>query len=508
MAEEQYLLMMKDIVKEFPGVKALKGVELNVKRGEVHAVIGENGAGKSTLMKCLIGIHEPTCGEIIFEGKPVTIKRTHDALNMGISMIHQELSPVEHRSISENIWLGREPRTKLGLVDHKKMAEMTEELLKEIDLDEKPLTLVHDLTVAKVQMLEIAKAISYDAKIIIMDEPTSSLTNREVKTLFALIRQLKALGKSIIFISHKLEEVKEISDRVSVYRDGEYVGTRVTKDTDIMEMIRLMVGRNLTELFPKTPCEIKETTLEVKNLTSEGVFENVSFSVRRGEILGISGLVGAKRTEVIEAIFGLRKLQKGTIEIKGEPVVINSPGSALRHGLAFLTEDRRLTGIFPVLNVMHNVVVSSMTQCLGKSRLFSHRKARTFTEDFVEMIDIKTPTIEQTISNLSGGNQQKVLIARWLMTQPEILFLDEPTRGIDVGSKSEIHRLMSELVGQGKSVVMVSSELPEIMGMSDRIVVMHEGRVSGIIENTPDLTQDELMLYATGQKQQRLEEVV
>ena len=507
--EEKYLLSMKNIVKQFPGVMALRGVDLNVRYGEVHSVIGENGAGKSTLVKCLIGIHQPTSGEIIFEGEPVVIKNTAEALEMGISMIHQELSPVEHRSIMENIWLGREPKNKFGLIDHRKMYDMTKSLLKRIELDEDPAKEVAELTVAKIQMLEIAKAISYNAKIVIMDEPTSSLTSREIETLFDIIQKLKENGTSIIFISHKLEEVAEISDRVSVYRDGNYVGTREAGHFDIPELISLMVGRELTDLFPKESCEIADVVLEVENLTSYGAFEDVSFTVRKGEIVGMSGLIGAGRTEVVEAIFGLRRIDKGVIKINGKPVTISSPVAALEHGLAFLTENRRLTGIFPMLSVSNNVVISSLKQCLGKMNLISHRKAYSFVDEFIDMLDIKTPSVHQSVENLSGGNQQKVLIARWLMTQPTILFLDEPTRGIDVGSKSEIHRLISDLVGEGKSVVMVSSELPEIMGMSDRIVVMHEGHVTGIVENHEDLTQDELMLYATGQKDQfkKLDEV-
>ncbi len=499
MTENKNILEMKNIVKTFPGVKALKGVNLSVKYGEIHALMGENGAGKSTLMKCLIGIHPPTSGEIYFDGKLIENYNTAEALRIGISMIHQELSPVEHRSIMENIWLGREPKTKFGLVDHKKMYEMTLEVLKKIDLEEDPKKLMVNLTVAKMQMIEIAKAISYNAQLIVMDEPTSALTNKEIKQLFSIMRKLKEEGKSIVYISHKLEEIFEITDRVTVYRDGNFIGTEDTDKIDTGKLIKMMVGRNIDEMFPKVECPIGDVRLTVKNLSDRNSFKNVSFDLRKGEILGVAGLVGAGRTEVIETLFGLRNKTSGQVMIEGKEVTINSPQDAKVNKMALLTEDRRLNGIFPMLTVFQNAFMANIQKYIKKSKLFDHKMAVKDVNKFVDIIKIKTPTIYQRIENLSGGNQQKVLVARWLLTEPEILILDEPTRGIDVGAKAEIHRLISTLAGQGKSIIMVSSELPEIMGMSDRIMVMHEGKVTGIIDNKKDLTQEELMLYATGQ---------
>lgn len=500
--EDKDILVMKDIVKTFPGVQALKGVALNVKYGEVHALMGENGAGKSTLMKCLIGIHPQTSGQIYFDGNLIENYSTSDALKMGIAMIHQELSPVEHRSIMENIWLGREPKNKLGLIDHKKMYEMTKDVLKLIDFNVDPKTLMSSLTVANMQMIEIAKALSYNAKLIIMDEPTSALTNKEIDQLFAIMRRLKESGKSIIYISHKLEEIFEISDSVTVYRDGQYIGSKATKDITTPELIKMMVGRDVDEMFPKVICDIGDVKMEIKNLSCGNKFQNVSFDVRKGEILGIAGLVGAGRTEVIETIFGIRHKSSGQIIIDGKEVQIKTPVDAKNNKLALLTEDRRATGIFPMLTVFHNTIISNLKKYVRKNGLINHKLAIEDTNEYVKAISVKTPSIYQRIENLSGGNQQKVLVARWLLTDPEILFLDEPTRGIDVGAKSEIHRLITNLACQGKSIVMVSSELPEVMGMSDRIMIMHEGRVTGIIENTKELTQEEIMSYATGQATQ------
>ena len=498
--EDKNILVMKDIVKTFPGVKALKGVALDVKYGEIHALMGENGAGKSTLMKCLIGIHPQTSGQIYFEENLIENYSTSDALKMGIAMIHQELSPVEHRSVMENIWLGREPKNKLGLIDHKKMYEMSKDVLKLIDYDVDPKTLMSKLTVANMQMIEIAKALSYNAKLIIMDEPTSALTNKEIDQLFSIMRRLRESGKSIIYISHKLDEIFEISDRVTVYRDGTYIGTKETTDITTPELIKMMVGRDVDEMFPKVICDIGDVKMEVKSLSSGSRFKDVSFNVRKGEILGVAGLVGAGRTEVIETIFGIRPRSTGQIVIDGKEVKINTPADAKRNKMAMLTEDRRATGIIPVLSVFQNTIIANLAKYVKKSGLINHKLAIQDTTEFIKAISIKTPSIYQRIENLSGGNQQKVLVARWLLTDPDILFLDEPTRGIDVGAKSEIHRLITNLAGQGKSIIMVSSELPEVMGMSDRIMIMHEGKVTGIVENTKDLTQEEIMSYATGQK--------
>jgi len=497
MAETEYILEATNIVKKFPGVHALKGVDLKVKKGEILGLIGENGAGKSTLMKCVLGFHHPTEGEIVFDGIPKNRYSTIDALNMGISMIQQELSPIEHRPIMENIWIGREPRNKAGLVDHKKMYEMTKDLLSSIGMDEDPKMLVKDLTVAKQQMVEIAKAISYQAKLIIMDEPTSAISGSEIAELFSIMRTIKKEGRSIIYISHKLDEIFEITDRIVILRDGEYIASEDIDKIEVDKVIELMVGRKVNELFPKVACEIGDVKMKIEGLSSGKKFHDISFDVRRGEILGVAGLIGAGRTELIETIFGLRKKTAGKVFIDSEEVQIKSPVDAIKNGMAFLTEDRRLNGIFPVLSVKVNLVVADLNNLINKVGLLDNKLAVKKCLEYIKAIQIKTPSQEQVVMNLSGGNQQKVLVGRWLMTNPEILFLDEPTRGIDVGTKAEIHRLITELAGQGKSIVMVSSELPEVLGMSDRVVVLNEGRLTGILENNRELTQEKVMQFAT-----------
>ncbi|MDR1212110.1 MAG: sugar ABC transporter ATP-binding protein [Spirochaetaceae bacterium] len=488
---------MRNIVKTFPGVQALRGVDLKVRPGEIHALMGENGAGKSTLMKCIAGIHRPTSGEIFFDGQVRGAYNPSEALKMGISMIHQELSPVLYRPIMENIWLGREPLTAFALIDHKKMYEMTKDVLKIIELEEDPSSLMVSLTVAKMQMVEIAKAVSFDSKLVIMDEPTSALTDKEVKQLFDIMRKLKSQGKSIIFISHKLDEVYEIADRITVYRDGMYIGSENAGELKVDRLINMMVGRDVNELFPKVPCPIGDVRLEVKNLSNRKYFRDVSFTVRKGEIFGIAGLVGAGRTEVVETIFGMRPHTAGEVFINGKKADIKSPRDAIRCGMAWLTEDRRGSGIFPMLSVQLNIAIATIPRFLNRIGLIRTAQLNESCEEYVKKIQVKTPSLAQHAQNLSGGNQQKVLVARWLMTNPDILFLDEPTRGIDVGTKSEIHRLITNLAGEGKSIVMISSELPEVMGMSDRIMVMHQGKVTGIVDNTRELTQEELMAYAT-----------
>lgn len=490
------LLEMKDITKEFPGVKALKGVHLEVKAGEVHALMGENGAGKSTLMKCIIGIHPQTSGQIIFDGKDVgKVHSTKEALALGVSMVHQELSPVDLRNIMENLWLGREPKNKLGLVDHKKMYAMSKELLARVGLDEDPKRMMGELTVAKMQMVEIAKAVSHNCKLLILDEPTSALTNKEVDQLFEIIKKLKAEGIGIIYITHKMDELYRIADRITVYRDGQYIGTENVTDITMDKVVSMMVGRDIKDMYPKVPCEIGEVKLEVKGLTHPGLFENVSFTARKGEILGMAGLVGAGRTEVAEAIFGMRTLEAGQIFIEGKEVKIGSPKEAIKKGISFLTEDRRGTGILSVQSVKDNIAIANLEAFKTKTGLLSMKTLDDVAQGYVDRLEIKTPSLEQRIENLSGGNQQKVLVARWLFTNPDILFVDEPTRGIDVGAKAEIYKLLTQLAGEGKTIIMISSELPEILGMSDRVVVMHEGRVTGILEND-GLTQEEVMKYA------------
>lgn len=495
--EDLTLLKMESITKEFPGVKALKGVDFTLKKGEVHALIGENGAGKSTLMKCLIGIQHQTSGSIWYDGEYRKPYDTKQALAMGISMIHQELSPVENRTISENIWLGREPKNKIGFIDYKKMDNMTKEVLESIELSENPRELMKNLTVAKIQMIEIAKAISYDAKIIIMDEPTSALTDREVEQLYKVIRRLKSEGRSIVYISHKLDEIYTICDNVTVFRDGELIGSRSIDNIQIDEMISMMVGREVSNLYPKENVEKGDVILEVDNFSDGKNFKDISFKAYKGEILGFAGLVGSGRTQIMEALFGARNKTAGVVKINGKEVTIKSPVDAINNGLALLTEDRRMTGIFPMLSVRYNILCSNMKAYKNKLGFLRKTLMDKDVNECIESINIKTPSEKALIQNLSGGNQQKVLIARWLLTLPDILILDEPTRGIDVGAKAEIYSLISKLAARGKCVIMISSELPEIIGMSDRVVVMHEGKISGILQRD-ELSQELLMQYATG----------
>lgn len=500
MPRTEYLLDMQDIVKTFPGVQALKGVNLQVGPGEIHALVGENGAGKSTIMKCLMGIYKPTSGKIFFDGQERRNYHVKDAMDFGIAMIHQELNPVTHRSIMCNLFLGREPHGKTGLIDWKYMYDETKRWLEMVELYADPKTLMKDLTVAQMQMVEIARAISCNAKLIIMDEPTSALTNREAEQLFSIMRRLSGEGIGIIYISHKLDEIYEICDRISVFRDGQYIGTEDKDKLPMEQMIKMMVGREVTNMFPKIPCEIGEPFLEVSGLTHWKYFRDVSFVVRRGEILGIAGLVGAGRTEVVESIFGIRSRQSGEVLLGGKRINPKNSQEAIRRGMALLTEERRHNGIFPVLDVKFNITIANISGYLNKGGFLKRRMMGDDCRQFIEKINVKTPSAAQLIQFLSGGNQQKVLIARWLLTQPDVIFLDEPTRGIDVGAKSEIHKLISKLAGEGKCVVMISSELPEILGMSDRIMVMHEGHVTGILENDGSVTQELLLEYASGIK--------
>ncbi|HFS8170021.1 sugar ABC transporter ATP-binding protein [Klebsiella pneumoniae] len=476
-----FALEAEGISKFFPGVKALDNVSLRVRPGTVHALMGENGAGKSTLMKCLIGIYRPDKGSIRVKGEPVEFTDTMDALRSGISMIHQELNLVPHMTVEENIWLGREPM-KYGFVDHGQLTRQTQALLDKLNIRLTADRLVGDLSIAAQQMVEIAKAVSWNADIVIMDEPTSALTEGEVAHLFTIIRDLRAQGKAIIYISHKMDEIFAITDEISVFRDGTWVGSKNTTEFTRQSLITQMVGRELTQLFPKFNNTIGEEVLTVRNLTRQGVFHDVSFSVRRGEILGVAGLVGAGRSEVMESLFGMERFDSGEVLIDGAPVTIDSPSVAIEKGMALLTEDRKKSGLFLVLSVLENMSIVKMPEYIGKSGFVQHVKMAEDCMEQIRRLNIKTPTMDQIINNLSGGNQQKVLIARWLLAQPKILILDEPTRGIDVGAKAEIYHLISELANRGVAVIMVSSELPEILGMSDRVMVMHEGRITGILE--------------------------
>ncbi|MDF2786873.1 MAG: D-ribose transporter ATP-binding protein [Pantoea eucrina] len=475
-----FALEAEGISKFFPGVKALDNVSLRIRPGSVHALMGENGAGKSTLMKCLIGIYRPDKGTIRIKGEPVQFQDTMDALRSGISMIHQELNLVPHMTVAENIWLGREPM-KFGFVDHALLNRQTQELLNKLNIRLKADRMVGELSIAAQQMVEIAKAVSWNSDVVIMDEPTSALTETEVAHLFTIIRDLRAQGKAIIYISHKMDEIFTITDEISIFRDGTWVGSNDTSAFTRQSLITQMVGRELTQLFPKFNGTIGEDVLTVRGLTSKDRFSDISFSVRKGEILGVAGLVGAGRSEVMESLFGMESYDSGEVLIDGVPVSIDSPSTAIEKGMAFLTEDRKKSGLFLVLSVMENMSIVNMPDYTGKSGFVSHVKMAQDCMDQIRKLNIKTPTMDQIINNLSGGNQQKVLIARWLLAQPKILILDEPTRGIDVGAKAEIYRLISELANRGVAIIMVSSELPEILGMSDRIMVMHGGRITGIL---------------------------
>ncbi|WP_145533573.1 sugar ABC transporter ATP-binding protein [Yersinia alsatica] len=490
-----YILEAEGISKQFPGVKALNKVGIKIKPGSVHALMGENGAGKSTLMKCLIGIYHPDEGTIKVKGEVVTFSDTLDALHAGIAMIHQELNLVPHMTVAENIWLGREP-VHYGLVNHDLLNSKTGDLLQHLNIRLKPEMVVGELNIASQQMVEIAKAVSYDADILIMDEPTSALTEGEVFHLFAIINELKEQGKGIIYISHKMDEIFEITDEVSIFRDGMFVATDKTENLTKQSLITMMVGRELTHMFPKFNNNIGEEVLKVSALRRDGLFRDISFTVKRGEILGVAGLVGAGRSEVMESLFGMHPADSGEIFIEGLPVNIDSPSKAIEQGLAFLTEDRKKSGLFLVLSVVENMSIVNLSEYINKKGFVSHGQMAQDCMEQIKKLNIKTPTMDQIINNLSGGNQQKVLIARWLLAQPKILILDEPTRGIDVGAKSEIYRLISELANRGVAIILVSSELPEILGMSDRVMVMHGGHITGILDKQ-DASQEKIMALAS-----------
>ena len=481
-AGEPPLLEILGIRKGFPGVIALDGVGFKLRAGTVHALMGENGAGKSTLMKIIAGIYIPDQGEISLRGQRITLKSPIDALNKGIAMIHQELNLMPHMTVGENVWITREPKNALGFVDHKALYQQTTELFKKLNIDVDPRAEIQTLSVASRQMVEIAKAVSYNSDVLIMDEPTSALTEKEVSHLFAIIRNLRAQGKGIIYITHKMNELFEIADEFSVFRDGKYIATKLSTEVTRDDIIKMMVGREITQMFPKQEVPIGEVVLSIKNLTLNGVFKNVSFDVRAGEIVGMAGLVGSGRSNVAETLFGVTPANSGTITINGKEKRIDTPAKAMACGMAFLTEDRKDTGCFLALNIQENMD-SAVLNSRYVSNGFVQRKQ--LHEDCVAMakrLRVKTPDMHEIIQNLSGGNQQKVLVGRWLLTNPKILILDEPTRGIDVGAKAEIHRLVSELAGQGVAILMISSEMPEVLGMSDRIVVMHEGAVTGILD--------------------------
>ena len=477
----EYLLEVDNVRKAFPGVVALDNVNLRIRRGTVHALMGENGAGKSTLMKIIAGVYQPDTGTIRLKGNEVKIATPLDALEAGIAMIHQELNLMPYMTVAENIWIRREP-LRFGFVDHGEMNRRTSELFKRLAIDIDPTSEVRDHSVANRQMIEIAKAVSYESDVLIMDEPTSALTDKEVDHLFRIIGDLKAQGKGIVYITHKMNELFTVADEVSIFRDGRYIATHSAKDITRDQVISAMVGREITQMFPKQEVPIGEVVLSVKNLTLEGVFRDVSFDLHKGEILGLAGLVGSGRTNVAETIFGVTPATGGEIRLNGTPIRIGSPRDGMKAGMALLTEDRKETGCFLMLSVLENMQMAVLTDRYVAAGFVQQSKVAVECDKMKESMRVKTPDLHERIENLSGGNQQKVLIGRWLMMNPKILILDEPTRGIDVGAKAEIHRLISRLAGQGVAVIMISSEMPEVLGMSDRIMVMHEGRVTGILD--------------------------
>ncbi|MGL4738753.1 MAG: galactose/methyl galactoside ABC transporter ATP-binding protein MglA [Cellulosilyticaceae bacterium] len=496
MAEVTYLLEMNEICKEFPGVKALDGANLKLRPGSVHALMGENGAGKSTLMKCLFGIYIENSGEIYVSGEKVNFHNPKQALEHGVSMVHQELNQVSQTRVMDNIWLGRFPRRYLW-VDEKEMYEKTKAIFDQLEIQIDPREKVSHLSVSQCQMIEIAKAVSYDAKIIVMDEPTSSLTEKEVAHLFRIINQLKAQGCGIVYISHKMEEILKICDEVTIMRDGQWVATHPSSELTTDKIINLMVGRDLTHRFPPKTNEPTDTILEVKNLTAtyKPTIEEVSFELRKGEILGIAGLMGSKRTEIVETLFGVRKKESGQILLHGKEIQNKHPQEAISNGFALLTEERRKTGIFDVLDVRFNAMIAKLPRYTNRLGVIHDRQIKEDTDWVIQSMKVKTPSQREKIRSLSGGNQQKVILGRWLLNEPEILMLDEPTRGIDVGAKYEIYQLIIDLANKDKGIIMISSEMPELLGITDRILVMSNGRVAGIVE-TKETSQEEILRLA------------
>lgn len=488
---DKYILEMRHISKSFPGVKALDDVSLYVRPGTIHSLMGENGAGKSTLMKCLFGIYKLDEGEIILDGKKVNFESPAEALANRVSMVHQELNQVLDRSVMENLWLGRFPMKGL-FVDTNKMYEDTKKIFDELGIDVDPRVKAGSLSVPQRQMIEIAKAVSYNSKVIVMDEPTSSLTENEVEHLFKILKKLKNNNTSIIYISHKMEEILRISDEVTVMRDGKWIDTRPAGELTTDMIIKMMVGRELKERYPKRTIKPGDVLLKVENLSGSALeFEGVSFELHRGEILGISGLVGSKRTEVLETLFGLRQKGDGKIFLNGKEINNNSPGRALKNGFALVTEERRSNGIYGDLSVSFNTIIANLDRYTKKGFL-RDKSIKDTVVDMIGKLNIKTPSQRTKICNLSGGNQQKVIFSRWLLTDPEILLLDEPTRGIDVGAKYEIYQLMNKLAGEGKGIIVISSEMPELLGICDRILVMSNGRQAGIFD-AKNVSQVQLM---------------
>lgn len=487
------LLDMKQIIKSFNGVEVLHGIDFSLRAGTVHALMGENGAGKSTLMKVLAGVHKCDDGEIWLKGKKTEIQSPRHAQELGIAMIHQELSPVPEMTVAENIFLGREPRKGL-FVDYKKMYADTEKLLGEMKVRVSPRAKIGRLKVADQQLIEISKAISLNADIIVMDEPTSAITDQEVEILFKTIADLKKKGTGIIYISHKMDEIFRIADDITVLRDGTYVNSWEAKDIDNNTLIKNMVGRELNEIFPKIKVPAKNVVMEIRHFTKENQFEDISFLVREGEILGIAGLIGAGRTELMNAIFGLEKPDSGEVFFEGKKVEIRRPSDAIRHGIAYVTEDRKNEGLVLEMGVGQNITIASM-KTLSSGIFIKRQEEKKTIDDQIRALRIKVHSPRQLVGKLSGGNQQKVVLAKWMMKNPKLLILDEPTRGIDIGAKSEIYKLMGEFVEKGNSIIMISSEMPEAMGMSDRILVLSNGRLSGELSRE-EFAQEDIMKMA------------
>lgn len=494
---------MEGISKSFPGVQALKDVHFEVQSGEVHALIGENGAGKSTLMKCLTGIYVPEEGTMTFKGEPWKVSNPKEATDKGISIIHQELNLMNALTVAQNIFIGREPRKMSFVLDDKKMRRETLKLMERIDFYLDPDAIVGTLTVAQMQMVEILRSLVVDTDILVLDEPTSSLTSAEVDKLFTIIRGLRDAGKGIVYISHRLEEFEHIVDKVTVLRDGQYVNTKLWKETTINEMIASMVGREMTEQFPERHAEIGEVVLEAKNIVRGKVLKNCSMYLRRGEVLGMAGLMGAGRTELARAIYGADKIDSGEVFINGKKVNIHNPKDAVKLGIAYLSEDRKRDGLMLDQDVSFNTYIANLDK-YSKGGVVNDKDIRKTVGEFVEAISIKTPSLQQLTQFLSGGNQQKVLVARWLCKKSDIIFFDEPTRGIDVGSKYEIYCLINELAENGAAVVMITSEMAEILGMSDRIMVMYEGTVVG--ELSAEEANQEIVLHMASNTHRLMEE--
>lgn len=493
--EQQPLLKMEHISKSFPGVQALAGVDFEVYPGEILGFVGENGAGKSTLIKILSGIHMKDAGAIWLNGQPVSPQTPYEAQRLGISTIHQELALVPYLTVAENIFLNREPRRALGRVDFRRMNREAEAVLHDLGADIPGNKLIRDLNVAAQQMVEIAKAVSHQASLILMDEPTSALSSKEVEALFALVRRLQQKGVAVVFVSHRLDEIRQIVDRIIIMRDGRRVGTLSTAEATEERIIRMMVGRNVG-LFPKEAAKVGRPVLEVRRLSGPNGVKDVSLTVRQGEIVGLAGLIGAGRTELIRLICGVDSLTTGQVLIEGKPVRIKSPADALKHGIGWIPEDRKLHGLILSMDVQENTTMAILQRISNMLGAIRQKEAQAISAHYVEALSIATPGLSQTVRNLSGGNQQKVVLAKWLSTKPKLLIMDEPTRGIDVGAKAEVHALMSRLAQDGLGILMISSEMPEIIGMSDRVIVMCQGRITGEFKRD-QLSQEQIMTCAT-----------